>query len=75
MDNNNEMILAPIGGQVMSQLSLGMEADAEHPNFIESNTQGITFEELNDKNTITRSGAYIKRNTSAVKTFPSFFIR
>lgn len=29
MDNTNEMILAPIGGQVMSQLSLGMEADAE----------------------------------------------
>lgn len=52
MENNNEMILAPIGGQVMSQLSLGMEADAEHPNFIESNTQGITFEELNDKNVI-----------------------
>lgn len=52
MDNNNEMILAPIGGQVMSQLSLGMEVDAEHPNFIESNTQGITFEELNDKNVI-----------------------
>lgn len=52
MDNTNEMTLAPIGGQVMSQLSLGMEADAEHPNFIESNTQGITFEELNDKNVI-----------------------
>jgi hypothetical protein len=29
-----------------------MEADAEHPNFIESNTQGITFEELTEKNVI-----------------------
>lgn len=53
MDNNNEMILAPIGGQVMSQISLGTaEEQAEHPNFIESNTQGITFEELTEKNVI-----------------------
>ena len=52
MDNNNEMILAPIGGQVMSQLSLGMESEQEHPNFIESNTQGISFEELTEKNVI-----------------------
>ena len=52
MENINEMTLAPIGGQVMSQLSLGMEADAEHPNFIESNTQGISFEELTEKNVI-----------------------
>lgn len=52
MDNNNEMILTPIGGQVMSQLSLGMESEQEHPNFIESNTQGISFEELTEKNVI-----------------------
>lgn len=53
MDNNNEMILAPIGGQVMSQISLGTaEEQAEHPNFIESNTQGISFEELTEKHVI-----------------------
>lgn len=53
MDNNNEMILTPIGGQVMSQLSLGTaEEQAERPNFIESNTQGITFEELTEKHVI-----------------------
>ena len=52
MENNNEMVLTPIGGQVMSQLSLGMESEQEHPNFIESNTQGISFEELTEKNVI-----------------------
>ena len=36
----------------MSQLSLGMESEQEHPNFIESNTQGISFEELTEKNVI-----------------------
>lgn len=53
---NNEqqtaMTIAPIGGQVMSRLSLGMEQDTDHPNFIESNTQGISFEELTEKNVI-----------------------
>ena len=53
MENINEMTLAPIGGQVMSQISLGTaEEQAEHPNFIESNTQGITFEELTEKHVI-----------------------
>lgn len=53
MENINEMTLAPIGGQVMSQLSLGTaEEQAEHPNFIESNTQGISFDELTEKNVI-----------------------
>lgn len=53
MENINEMTLAPIGGQVMSELSLGTaEEQAEHPNFIESNTQGITFEELTEKHVI-----------------------
>ena len=53
MENINEMTLAPIGGQVMSQISLGTaEEQAEHPNFIESNTSGISFEELTEKNVI-----------------------
>lgn len=53
MENINEMTLAPIGGQVMSQISLGTaEEQAEHPNFIESNTQGISFDELTEKNVI-----------------------
>lgn len=53
MENINEMTLAPIGGQVMSQISLGTaEEQAEHPNFIESNTQGISYEELTTKHVI-----------------------
>jgi len=54
MENNNEMTLTPIGGQVISQLTLGFgsEQEADHPNFIESNTQGISFEELTEKNVI-----------------------
>lgn len=54
MGNNNEMTLTPIGGQVISQLSLGFgsEQEAEHPNFIESNTQGISYEDLTEKNVI-----------------------
>ena len=56
MENINEMTLAPIGGQVMSELSLGTaEEQAEHPNFIESNTSGISFEELTEKNVIPKS--------------------
>lgn len=47
MDNTNEMTLTPIGGQVMSQITLETQAEqAEHPNFIEANTSGITLEEL-----------------------------
>lgn len=53
MDNNNDMILTPIGGQVVSSISLGTaEEQSEHPNFIESNTQGISFEELTEQNVI-----------------------
>lgn len=54
MDNNNDMILTPIGGQIVSTISLGTaeEQSEQHPNFIESNTQGITFEELTEKNVI-----------------------
>ena len=54
MDNNNDMILTPIGGQIVSSISLGTaeEQSEQHPNFIESNTQGITFEELTEKNVI-----------------------
>ena len=54
MDNNNDMILTPIGGQIVSTISLGTaeEQSEKHPNFIESNTQGITFEELTEKNVI-----------------------
>lgn len=53
MEDIKEMTLAPIGGQVMSQITLGTaEEQAEHPNFIESNTQGISFEELTEKNVI-----------------------
>ena len=54
MENNNEMTLTPIGGQVISQLTLGFgsEQEAEHPNFIESNTQGISYEDLTEKNVI-----------------------
>ena len=54
MDNNNDMILTPIGGQIVSTISLGTaeEQSEQHPNFIESNTQGITFEELTEKHVI-----------------------
>lgn len=54
MDNNNDMILTPIGGQIVSSISLGTaeEQSEKHPNFIESNTQGITFEELTEKHVI-----------------------
>ena len=54
MENNNETTLTPIGGQVISQLTLGFgsEQEAELPNFIESNTQGISYEELTEKNVI-----------------------
>ena len=41
MDNNNDMILTPIGGQIVSTISLGTaeEQSEQQPNFIESNTQ------------------------------------
>lgn len=54
MENNNEMTVTPIGGQVISQLTLGFgsEQETEHPNFIESNTQGISYEELTEKQVI-----------------------
>lgn len=55
MENNNqtEKAISPIAGQVVSTQTLEMAAEqAEHPNFIESNTQGISFEELSEKNVI-----------------------
>ena len=78
MDNNNDMILTPIGGQIVSTISLGTaeEQSEQHPNFIESNTQGITFEELTEKNVIPTfaegtltlsSGSIIKATMRAAK--------
>lgn len=62
-----EMLVVPIEGQISSDITLGLndpeiiEAEVieddedwgdEHPNFIESNTQAITLEELATKNVI-----------------------
>ena len=57
-----EMTIVPITGQVISETTMGLDVpyiDAEevfdnenHPNFIESNTQAITLEELTSKNII-----------------------
>ena len=64
MENTmKEMTIVPITGQVISEKTLGLDApefiEAEevfdnenHPNFIESNTQAITLEELTSKNII-----------------------
>jgi len=51
MNNEEQLTITPIAGQVVSMQSLEMGSD-EHPNFIESNTQGISFEELTEKNVI-----------------------
>lgn len=62
-----EMLVVPIEGQISSDITLGLndpeiiEAEVieddedwgdDHPNFIESNTQAITLEELATKNVI-----------------------
>ena len=63
MENTmKEMTIVPITGQVISETTMGLDVpyiDAEevfdnenHPNFIESNTQAITLEELTSKNII-----------------------
>ena len=63
MENTmKEMTIIPITGQVISETTMGLDVpyiDAEevfdnenHPNFIESNTQAITLEELTSKNII-----------------------
>lgn len=51
METNNQPMLLPFSameGRVMdSDLGIGMEAEPEnHPNFIKSNTQAITLDEL-----------------------------
>lgn len=57
MENTmKEMTIVPIIGQVISETTMGLDVpyiDAEevfdnenHPNFIESNTQAISLEEL-----------------------------
>ena len=58
MDNNNDMILTPIRGQIVSSISLGTaeEQSEKHPNFIESNTQAISLEDLTSKNIIPTFG-------------------
>lgn len=43
--NNEEMILTPKGEQIMPELEME-SGQGDHPNFIESNTHGISFEEL-----------------------------
>lgn len=45
MDNNTQMAITPIGGQVISTQTLGMEKE-DTPEFIQSNTEGITYEGL-----------------------------
>ena len=63
MENTmKEMTIVPITGQVISETTMGLDVpyiEAEevfdnenHPNFIESNTQAITLEELTSKNII-----------------------
>ena len=61
-----EMTIVPITGEVISETTLGLDVpyiEAEevfdnenHPNFIESNTQAITLEELTSKNIIPTFG-------------------
>ena len=67
MENTmKEMTIVPITGQVISETTMGLDVpyiEAEevldnenHPNFIESNTQAITLEELTSKNIIPTFG-------------------
>ena len=52
MDNNHELAVVPTEGKIVSDTILNFEdaaevgLPAEHPNFIESNTEAITLEEL-----------------------------
>jgi len=67
MEQNNNLVIEPIVGKITSEITLGVNDDLEvidaeiieeedwgddHPNFIESNTQAITLEELATKNVI-----------------------
>ena len=57
MDNtkNEEMIISPLQEDLViseENLGLGTEIENDDPAFIESNTQGISFEELTTKNLI-----------------------
>lgn len=66
MKKEQTMVVSPISGEITSEKTLGIndkdiiEAEViededwgdEHPNFIESNTQAITLEELTNKNII-----------------------
>ena len=67
MENTmKEMTIVPITGQVISETTLGLDVpyiEAEevfdnesHPNFIESNTQAISLEDLTSKNIIPTFG-------------------
>lgn len=51
--DNNELAVVPVEGRIVSDSLLNFEVEpeenAEHPNFIESNTQAITIEELANK--------------------------
>ena len=51
--DNNELAVIPVKGRIVSDSLLNFEVapdeNAEHPNFIESNTQAITIEELANK--------------------------
>ena len=54
MDNtkNEEMIISPLQEDLViseENLGLGTEIENDDPAFIESNTQGISFEELTTK--------------------------
>ena len=47
--DNNELAVVPVEGRIVSDSLLNFEVtpeETEHPNFIESNTQAITIEEL-----------------------------
>ena len=65
MENTmNEMIIAPITGQIISETTMGLDVpefieaeevfeNTNHPNFIESNTQATTLDALKDQCIVT----------------------
>ena len=57
--SNSELAIVPIEGRIVDESTLGMDLpededihSPDHPNFIESNTQAISLEELRTKNII-----------------------
>ena len=47
---SEELAIVPISGRVLSEATLGLDVNSnDHPNFIESNTQAITLEDLATK--------------------------